>query len=45
MCPSMYERGLAVAQLFEALRCKPRGRGLEFFIDIISPAALWPLNL
>jgi len=36
---------LLVAQLFEALRYKPEGRGfdsMEFFIDIILPAALWP---
>jgi hypothetical protein len=38
-------RGHAVAQLVEALRCKPEGRGfdsrfsLEFFIDVILPAA------
>jgi hypothetical protein len=37
--------GHTVAQLFEALRYKPEGRGfhsrsLEFFIDIILPAAL-----
>ena len=38
-------------QLVEALRYKPEGRGfnspmvsLEFFIDIILPAALWPLE-
>jgi len=38
-----------VAQLVEALRYKPEGRGfdfpivsLEFFIDIIFPVALWP---
>jgi hypothetical protein len=38
-----------VAQLVEALRYKSEGRGfdspmvsLEFFIDIILPAALWP---
>jgi hypothetical protein len=37
----------AVTQLVEALRYKPEGRGidslmsLEFFIDIILPAALW----
>jgi hypothetical protein len=37
-----------VAQLVEALRYKPEGRGfdfpmmsLEFFIDTILPAALW----
>jgi hypothetical protein len=38
---------LLVAQLVEALRYKPEGRGfdsrwsLELFIDIILPAALW----
>jgi hypothetical protein len=39
----------AVAQLVGALRYKSEGRGfdsrwcdLEFFIDIILPAALWP---
>jgi hypothetical protein len=37
----------AVAQLVEALRYKPEGRGflivsLEFLIDIVLPAALWP---
>ena len=38
----------AVAQLVEALRYKSEGRGfdsrvsLEFFIDIILLAALWP---
>ena len=44
--------GHAVAQLVEALRYKSEGRGfdsplvsLEFFIDIILPAALWPLGL
>jgi len=33
-----------VAQLIEALRYKPEGRGflLEFFVDIILSAALWP---
>jgi len=35
-----------VAQLVEALRYKSRVRStmvsLEFFIDIILPAALWP---
>ena len=34
-----------MAQLVEALRYKPEGRGFdfefEFFIDIILPAALW----
>ena len=41
--------GHAMAQLVEALRYKPKGRGfdspmmsLEFFIDIILPVALWP---
>jgi hypothetical protein len=38
--------GAAVAQLVEALHYKPEGRGfdfrLEFFIDIILSAALWP---
>ena len=41
--------GYAVAQLVEAVRYKPEGRGfdsplvsLEFFIDVILPAALWP---
>ena len=41
--------GHAVAQLVEALRYKSEGRGfdsrwlsLEFFIDIILLAALWP---
>ena len=38
-----------MAQLVEALHYKPEGRGfnppmvsLEFFIDLILPAALWP---
>jgi hypothetical protein len=34
-----------VAQLAEALRYKPEGRGfdsLEFFIDVIFPVAIWP---
>jgi hypothetical protein len=42
-------RGHTVAQLVEALRYKPEDRGvrfpmvsLDFFIDIILPAALWP---
>jgi hypothetical protein len=40
--------GHVVAQLVEALRYKPEGRGFDsngvigFFIDIILPAALWP---
>jgi hypothetical protein len=38
--------GHAVAQLVEALRYKPEDRfpivSLEFLIDIIFPAALWP---
>ena len=38
--------GYAVAQLVEELRYKPESRGfpmvsLEFYIDIILPAALW----
>jgi hypothetical protein len=36
-----------VAQLVEALRYKPEGRGfnsLEFFTGIILPAAIWPLG-
>jgi hypothetical protein len=40
--------GHAIAQLVEALRYRPEGRGfkiimmsLEFFIDIIFPTALW----
>ena len=40
---------LLVAQLVEALRYKPEGRGFDsrwchwnFFIDIILPATLWP---
>ena len=44
--PSM---GYSVAQLVEALCYKPEGCGvrlpmvsLEFFMDIILPAALWP---
>jgi hypothetical protein len=46
--PYMYFGGETVAQLFETLRYKPEGRefdsrlSLEFFIDIILPAALWP---
>jgi hypothetical protein len=41
--------GHAVAQLVEALRYWPEGRGFdfrlchwEFFIDLILPIALWP---
>ena len=40
---------LLVTQLVEALRYKPEGRGfdspivsLEFLIEVILPAALWP---
>jgi len=43
------DAGHAVAQLVNALRYKPEGRGFDFrwghwifFIDIILPAALWP---
>jgi hypothetical protein len=46
-----YCKGHAVTQSVEALRYKSEGRGfdspmmsLEFFIDIILPAALWPLG-
>ena len=46
---TLVQWGHAVAQLVEALRCKPEGRGFDsqwchwnFFIDIILPAALWP---
>ena len=52
LCLGNFEAGTlghAVAQLVEALRYKREGRGfefpmvsLEFFIDIILPAALWP---
>ena len=38
-------QGHAVVQSDEALRYKPEGRGfdsMEFFIDIILSAALWP---
>jgi hypothetical protein len=36
--------GHAVAQLVEALHYKPEGHGFDsrFFIDLVSPAALWP---
>ena len=46
---TMLLRGHAVAQLVEALRYKPEGRGFDsryrhliFFFDVILPAALWP---
>ena len=45
---TLLKAGHAVAQLVEALRYKPEVRefhsqwSLEFFIDIILPAALWP---
>jgi len=49
MMVCMFLGGHPVAQLAEALRYKPEGRGfvlpmvsLKFFIDIILPAALWP---
>ena len=39
--PYTVSRGQAVAQLVEALRYEPEGRGsLEFFIRIILPVAL-----
>jgi hypothetical protein len=45
----IYIWGHAVAQLVEALRYKPEGRGFVsrwchwiFFIDIILSTALWP---
>jgi hypothetical protein len=49
-CKFIIFRGtLLVAQLVEALRYKPEGRGFDsrlchwkFFIEIILPAALWP---
>jgi hypothetical protein len=44
----LFEKGHAVAQLIEALRYKPEGRGVDFpmmskelSIEIILPAALW----
>jgi hypothetical protein len=44
----LFEIGHAVAQLIEALRYKPAGRGVdfpisrrEFSIEIILPAVLW----
>jgi len=40
--------GHAVAQLVEALRYKPEGRGvnsMEFFVTVILPAAQWPWGL
>ena len=48
----IYIWGHAVVQLVEALRYKSEGRGfdfpmvsLEFFINIILPAALWPMGV
>ena len=41
-CLTAQTWGHAVAQLVEALRYKPEGRGFDFFVDIILPAALWP---
>ena len=41
------DSGYEVAQLVEVLRYKPEGRGFEsfrFYIDLILPAALWPLG-
>ena len=39
----IFYRRHAVVQLVEALRYRPEGSGaLEFFVDIIIPAALWP---
>jgi len=31
-----------MALLVEALGYKPEGRGMEFFIDVTLPVALWP---
>jgi hypothetical protein len=31
----------AVRKLIEALRYKPKGRGLDFFIDVILLVAQW----
>ena len=51
ICAAVYsgwyikQEGHVMAQLVEVLCYKPEGRGfdsLEFFIDIILPAALWP---
>ena len=46
---SLQKWGYAMAQLVEALSYKSEGRrsdspmvSLEFFVDIILPAALWP---
>ena len=46
--PPLHPMMHTIAQLVEALRYKSEGRGfdsylsLEFLIDIIFPAALWP---
>jgi hypothetical protein len=37
--------GAAVAQLVEALRYQPTGRGFDFFIGIILSVTLWPWGL
>jgi hypothetical protein len=46
---TVYNWGYAVAQLVEALRYKPEGRGFDsrwshwnFYSDLILPVALWP---